>query len=144
MRGFPTQMASNAENVSIWWRDHGHKIPHILLHGMQTPSGHNAADDPLKSIFAHKKINFWIKYQWSLFLLVCQCWKKLLAFWLIIKLPSFWTFMNLFWLEKVNDKCCGDNFIFVHIKISSRMHAARLIYGLWAFAWFSQWKWYNL
>ena len=32
---FPAQMASNAENVSIWWRHHGRKHFHIM-----TPSCH--------------------------------------------------------------------------------------------------------
>ena len=27
---FPTQMASNVENVSIWWRHHVHRNPHSL------------------------------------------------------------------------------------------------------------------
>ena len=32
---FPAQMASNAENVSIWWRHHGSYICHKLLHCSQ-------------------------------------------------------------------------------------------------------------
>ena len=29
---FPTQMASNAENVSIWWRHHGMKVWGVITH----------------------------------------------------------------------------------------------------------------
>ena len=30
---FPAQMASNAENVSIWWRNHADKLKHNLIWG---------------------------------------------------------------------------------------------------------------
>ena len=31
---FPAQMASNAENVSVWWRHHAYRTPH--RHDIQT------------------------------------------------------------------------------------------------------------
>ena len=34
---FPTQMASNAENVSIWWRHHA-SIKYICEHSLPTPA----------------------------------------------------------------------------------------------------------
>ena len=30
-RGFPAQMASNAENVSIWWRHHAMRIVRVII-----------------------------------------------------------------------------------------------------------------
>ena len=35
---FPAQLASNAENGSIWWRHHGSSAPHLkeILRGMST------------------------------------------------------------------------------------------------------------
>ena len=35
---FPAQMASNAENVSIWWHDHAHECDHWKLIGHQFSS----------------------------------------------------------------------------------------------------------
>ena len=36
-RGFPSQRASNAENVSIWWRHHGYELWKLIADQIYTP-----------------------------------------------------------------------------------------------------------
>ena len=86
---FPAQRASNAENVSIWWRRHVHKIyfsqqQNIKLHRSLCPM-------LLFFDFAAKKLSkFHIINHW-------RCYSDVLT---VIKLPRFDTLLFHLWNRK--------------------------------------------
>ena len=78
---FPTQMASNAENVSIWWRHHGLKnliiLVDICLHfwnqSQKSNSGHNYLYLYSRRESSADWYNFWHSCQYQM-----HDWKVLL------------------------------------------------------------------
>ena len=52
---FPTQMASNAEDVSIWWRHHGNNVKAIISGPCQSGSG-----EPKRYPLNAHPLNSWI------------------------------------------------------------------------------------
>ena len=96
---FPTEMAGNAENVSIWWRHHVCEfsvwhvpcfnaalcwVPYIVSNercfNSSSPGENNRdfTDDIFKRTFLNKQLDFLLKFQWSLFqrvkFTITQCW----------------------------------------------------------------------
>ena len=58
---FPAQMASNAENVSIWWRHHGLTYLHLVLHRCIGEQGDHCFRQLL---FAYSSPSHYLKLWW--------------------------------------------------------------------------------
>ena len=75
---FPAQRASNAENVSTWWRHRVNKRWDIVNSSLPGQSGRSFIDDTFKYIFLDENVCFISKFHWSSFLRVqltiCRHW----------------------------------------------------------------------
>ena len=76
----PAQRASNAENIPIWWRHHGHFLHTITPIHLQSvwpinifrprQNGQQFPDDIFKCTFVNEIMEFRLRFYWSLFPMV--------------------------------------------------------------------------
>ena len=65
---FPTQRASNAENVSIWWHHHAWWDCQVINTLRTRQNGHCHFQTTFSNAFSCMKIIvFWFKFHWNLF-----------------------------------------------------------------------------
>ena len=67
---FPAQMASNAENVSIWWRHHGFD-----------PCIYDGSTSILQNVRVQFRLAFWLWVAWILTEVCELLWRKLYCDW---------------------------------------------------------------